>query len=346
MAFDVLLTGAGALLGQGILKALRASAHVRRVVAADMSPLAVGLHLADRAYLVPPFTAPSYVDEIVRIAKTEGVQAILCGTDVEVGTLSARRAEIEERTSAKLIVSGPEAVAIADDKWKTVQFLREHGLDAPRSALADGAEALAREVGFPLIAKPRNGAGSVGLHRVRTMDELRLALKDEGMVVQEHLLPDDEEYTVGAVVTEGKCRAVVALRRTLRYGNTHTAVSDDFPEVRAFVARAAEALPGAYGPVNFQLRKTARGPVVFEINARFSGTTPLRAELGFNEVEAVLRHAIEGVPVPAGTLRRGLVLRWTSEVVVPLQQVDALRTERRLEAPQGEMLGVLRRGTP
>jgi carbamoyl-phosphate synthase large subunit len=338
MVMDVLVTGAGALLGQGIIKSLRLSRQVRRIVGCDLSPRAVGLHLSDTAHLLPRFDAPTYVDALIEVARKHRVDAILCGTDLEVPIIARHREAIATATSALVVVSDPRAVEIADDKWATCEFLREHGFDAPKSALDEGAEKLAAEVGFPLIVKPRVGAGSIGLSKVRNIGELRTAMAAGGMIAQEYLHPDDEEYTVGALVFEGRCHAVVSLRRTLRFGNTHTAVCSAFPDVDAYVRKVAEALPGARGPTNFQLRRTTRGPVIFEINARFSGTTPLRTEFGFNEVEATLLHLRLGAPIPQVTLRPGLMLRWTSEVFVPLDDLDRLTAEGTLESPKGELL--------
>jgi len=159
-------------------------------------------------------------------------------------------------------------------------------------------------------------------------------------VVQEYLRPDDEEYTVGALVFEGRCEGAVALKRTLRHGNTHTAISDGYTDVETFVCRVVERLPGAFGPINVQLRCTDRGPVIFEFNARFSGTTPLRVELGWNEVEATLHHVLKGAPLPAARLRRGLMLRFLSEVFVPLEELDELRAQRHLARPNGRLLGL------
>jgi carbamoyl-phosphate synthase large subunit len=338
MRYDVLLTGVGALLGQGILKALRASDRVGRVIGCDAAPSAAGLYLADAAWLLPRCDSPDYADALIRLARRERAAAILCGTDLELPALAARRARIEAETGARVLVSDPEAVAIADDKWLTARFLRAHRFDAPRSALPPDAHRLAEEVGYPLVVKPRIGAGSVGLTVARDRAELDRALEIPGVMVQEYLRPDDEEYTVGAIVHGGVCATAVALKRTLRHGNTHTAISDGYDEIEAYAARVAAALPGARGPINVQLRRTARGPVVFEINARFSGTTPLRHELGWNEVEAVLLHALERRPVPRGRLRRGAVLRWTAEVLVPLDQLEQMRSGR-LDAPAGLLHG-------
>jgi carbamoyl-phosphate synthase large subunit len=58
-------------------------------------------------------------------------------------------------------------------------------------------------------------------------------------------------------------------------------------------------------------------PTCFELNVRFSGTTPIRAHLGFNEVDAALRHFVLGEPVPElPRVESGTALRFWDEVYV------------------------------
>jgi carbamoyl-phosphate synthase large subunit len=221
-------------------------------------------------------------------------------------------------------------VGIADDKFATFEFCRDAGLDPPLSALPEDHEALRALVdrcGFPLIVKPRIGARSVGVSLVNDESELRAALAcRNGLVVQQVAGPPDREFTASALVFDGVARASIVMRRDLRDGNTHRAFSEPFPQLNAFVRRAAEALQ-PYGPVNFQFRVDAEGhPHIFEINARFSGATPLRALVGFNEVELCLRYLLFGEPVEQPPeLRTGAVLRHLSETFVTQAEIEALR---------------------
>ncbi len=84
------------------------------------------------------------------------------------------------------------------------------------------------------------------------------------------------------------------MRRDLLEGTTYRAEAD-FPEIRREAVRIAEALK-PMGPSNIQLRMHGGRPVCFEINIRFSGTTPIRARLGFNDVEAALNHYVWANP--------------------------------------------------
>jgi carbamoyl-phosphate synthase large subunit len=123
------------------------------------------------------------------------------------------------------------------------------------------------------------------------------------------------------------------LRRTLQAGTTTTAELGSFPEVRETAGAIASAL-GPLGPCNVQLRVHEGRPVPFEINPRFSGTTALRARMGFNEVEAALRHFVLGEPAPELTdVGSGVALRYWNEVYVPYEAVQTITDEGVLDDP-------------
>jgi carbamoyl-phosphate synthase large subunit len=312
----VLVTGAGALLGQGILRSLLESKLAPELVAVDPSEKSAGLYWTPRRYVIPLARDPGYIQGLEAVLARERPDAVLVGTDVELPVVSARREELERRFNTHVIVSSPRVVGIADDKYLTYRFFKDHGFDAPDSVLPGEEEALLARVGFPLVVKPRVGARSVGVHVVHNRDELRAALASgEGQVVQECVATDQDEYTAGVIAFEGRCQASIVMRRDLRDGNTYRAFVGHYPELNATVRAMAEAL-GPYGPANFQFRLAGGKVKVFEINARFSGTTPLRMRAGFNEVEMVLRHVVLGEPVAQPPVEAMTILRHWSETVV------------------------------
>jgi putative hydrolase len=71
---------------------------------------------------------------------------------------------------------------------------------------------------------------------------------------------------------------------------------------------------GAY-PVEWlePIFRTARGPVTFKINPRFSGTTAMRAHFGYNEVEMAVRDLALNEAVPIPTITEGIALRFWDE---------------------------------
>lgn len=317
----VLVTGAGALVGQGIIRSLMESSLSPVIVAADPSPLSAGLYWTRHRHLVPMASDPAYAPAFENILDRERPDAIIPGTDFELLLFADNRARWEQRFGTHVIVSDPNVVRIANDKYLTYCFFRDHGFATPDSCLPGGESALIERVGFPLIVKPRVGARSVGVVKVQTENELARALATgDGLVIQECVATERAEYTAGTLTFEGRCEASIVMRRDLRDGNTYRAYVEAFPALNAEVRRMAEVL-GSHGPANFQFRLDAQGrPKVFEINGRFSGTTPFRMRAGFNEVEMVLRRLLCSEPIKQPSVRPMTILRHFTETIVPAEE--------------------------
>jgi carbamoyl-phosphate synthase large subunit len=321
----IVVTGAGAVLGQGIIKSLRSASLPCEIIALDPNPLSPGLYWADRATIIPMASDPGYEEAVEAILDQEMPDAVLVGTDVELSIFAERRAEWEARFETHILVSNNDVVEIADDKYATAQFLGQHGLSYPKSVKAEDREALLElvaEVGFPLIVKPRRGARAVGVSKVDTMAELEATIADRSdLVVQQMAGEDDQEYTAGVIFFDDEVKASIVLRRDLRDGNTYRAYSGDYPDYQKYVHDMARALK-PHGPANFQFRVDKHGvPRLFEINARFSGTTPMRALFGFNEVDLCLRKLLLGEDIAMPTVKHGTVVRFLEEQFLENDQI-------------------------
>ncbi|HGY56926.1 MAG TPA: ATP-grasp domain-containing protein [Caldithrix abyssi] len=312
----VFVTGAGALLGQGIIKSLCLAETKYTIIAADPNPHAVGLYWADKAYLIPMADSEEYLERIWSILKAEKPEVILIGTDVELLIFAENKDFIENNTGSHVIVSPPQVIRIADDKWLTYKFLKENGFPYPQSVLADEADRLVQSCGFPLIVKPRRGARSAGVRTVRNEHELREALQATSEpIIQECVADAHHEYTSGVLTLGTEIRSVVTMRRDLRDGNTYRAYVLPGFEANDMLAEIAKRLRG-FGPLNLQFRMDDGQPKVFEINARFSGTTPLRAYAGFNEVDFMIRYVVKGERIPPPKLSPKILLRYLDEIII------------------------------
>jgi carbamoyl-phosphate synthase large subunit len=317
----VAVTGAGAVLGQGIIKSLKMAPCNYEVLALDPNPLSPGLYWADSHRLIPMASDPRYCGAIETMLEAERPDAVLVGTDVELDIFAQNRAAWEARFGTRIVVSSPEIVAIADDKLATARWLEANGLPFPRSAIGEAnheVDALVASHGFPLIVKPRKGARAVGVSLVHDREDLAAALRGrQGLIVQQWAGPDHEEYTAGVICFDGQVSASIVLRRDLRDGNTFRAYAADYPDCDAYVRQVANALQ-PYGPANLQFRRGPDGQFrLFEINARFSGTTPMRALLGFNEVHMVLQKVLHGRAIEQPPVTRGTVVRFLEEQLLP-----------------------------
>ncbi len=132
----ILVTGAGAWLGRGIIRSLLEAPTPYEVIACDPSPLSAGLYWTPSRYIIPMAKDPHWVTALSALLARERPDAVMVGTDVELKLLAEHRTELEERFGTGIVVSSPEVIAIADDKFLTVQFLEDHGFEAPASWLA------------------------------------------------------------------------------------------------------------------------------------------------------------------------------------------------------------------
>jgi carbamoyl-phosphate synthase large subunit len=79
--------------------------------------------------------------------------------------------------------------------------------------------------------------------------------------------------------------------------------------------------------------------MVFEINPRLSGTTPFRCMLGFDEVDALIEHYLNGTPIPKLDYKRGYVcLRALKNVVLPDDKISVLETKHRVYNVRGDFV--------
>ncbi len=343
---NALVLGVGGNVSQSIQKALAHGTVPTRVVAACISPAAAGLYLADRAYLSPLARAEEFIPWLRDICERERIDAIMSGSELVLEALAPHAGYLTTETGAVSIVSPPEVLRTGRDKLLTCRWLEASGLPFPGYAdLSDEAQvdALVADYGFPLIAKPRLGKGSDGILIVRDQPDLErvvgaedLSLREvvgatvaaSDLVLQQYLGDEHDEYTAGCFCdSDGRLCGTIVLRRTLSAGTTTTAELGDFPEVRETAGAIAAALR-PLGPCNVQLRLHDGKPVPFEINPRFSGTTAIRARLGFNEVDAALRHFVLGEPAPVlRDVGSGVALRYWNEVYVPADAVEAIAAD-------------------
>jgi len=105
--------------------------------------------------------APDYAERLYQILQAERPDIVFVGTDVN-WVFCSLPAAWEKELNTQIVVSRPEVIAIANDKWETYQFLKKAGFSYPESVLPGDENRLIEQVGFPLVVKPRIGARSVG----------------------------------------------------------------------------------------------------------------------------------------------------------------------------------------
>ena len=309
---NILVTGAGGGVGQGIIKSIKLIDDLDiHVIAADMNPLASGLYGGNEAILVPAASASDYFDVISDICMKNNINYYFPGTDVELLKAADFASELFHKFQTETVVCPKSVIEISDDKYSTYKFLVDNGFDAPVTSFPNGTDL--NSLQYPVIIKPRVGCRSIGVYKVNTIQDAKVAIGAvDGPVIQEYLAGD--EFTCTVVAVKDKISDVLCLKRDLRAGDTYRAFPEKNSVIEEYVKNLALKL-GIYGSCNFQLRLDNGVPKLFEINSRFSGTTPFCAQLGFNPVEFYLKAKLE-IPYESNINYDAMVLRHWTEVLV------------------------------
>ena len=279
-----------------------------KVVATDMQLSAPALQVADVKLQVPAVYDPEYVNITLNICKEQQIDALLSLNDLELPILAENKARFDE-LGVKVIVSSPEVIDIAFDKYKTAQWVEALGLVAPKTyvRLEDAKRALAEgEIEFPLFMKPRWGSGSIGLETIADMEELDIyynllmkkikktilataSVGDEYIMIQEKLTGSEFGLDILNDLDGKNVGVSVKQKLAMRAGETDKAITVDLPEVREIGRKIGEAL-GHIGNLDVDIMQHADGAYcVLELNPRFGGGFPFSYEAGVNMPKAIIQ---------------------------------------------------------
>ncbi len=314
----VMVTGAGGPAGVSVIRSLLARGDVR-IIASDMDPWASGLYLvpAGQQCLVPPGLAPGFVDAVLKLCDQFRVDVLFPTVDVELPLLAARAAEF---VAAGTALASPSLFTLETclDKYALAQHCAGSS-PVPRTELLDAAAARGRQ--YPVIVKPRRGAGSRGVRVIESEAELLAVGTDPDLIVQDFLPGQEYSVDVLADLDGHVIAAVPRLRVRVDSGVSVAGVTvhdDELESVASAVASAVRLTTVA----NVQLRRDAEGhPALLEVNPRFPGAMPLTMAAGV-DMPSLLLDLILGREVPDHVDFSELgVVRYLDHVIVPLDQL-------------------------
>lgn len=319
----ILLLGVGGNVSQGILKAIRGYDFAKKnveihVIGACISPESVGLYMCDQACISPYANDPGFLDWVITLCNKQKVDLILTGVEENIIALQRGIRELKTRTKAIFVASPLEMLEIGQNKYLTCEWLKDNGCRYPQFCRLDDWDAvkeLVQRVGFPLVAKPCHGKGSGGVHFLTDMDALKALGTSEDYVLQECVGTAADEYTVGCYCDKnGQLVESIVMHRRLGHGSTMAAEVVEDAEIRKEAEKICKAFHPE-GPLNIQMRKDKDGRAVcFELNVRFSGTTPIRAHFGYQDVAALIKeYCLDEDIKECFRVQKGVVYRYTNE---------------------------------
>jgi carbamoyl-phosphate synthase large subunit len=321
----ILITGAGGAAAISVWKSLVAAHELHM---ADMDPLATGLYLvpADRRLIIPRGDDPELVSVLHQACAARAVEALLPTVDAELAPLAEAR-ERFDAIGVALPISPVECLRICRDKHLLLEKVKG-AVPIPVS------EPLTREVAdrvtsFPWLVKPRRGAGSRGVARIDSREDLEALPKDGSLLLQEFL--PGEEYSVDVYVRRDG-RVVGAVPRERMKVDSGIAVASrtiNLPELMEAAARTAEIV-GIRGAANVQFKRAADGVFkLLEVNPRFPGTLPLTGAAGI-DMPKLMADELSGKTLPDGLLpfKELMVVRYWTEHYLDPREWEVLCRQR------------------
>lgn len=312
---NILITGVGGDIGQGLIKCLKETGGGYRLFGCDIDPFAAGRQFIDLFYEAPRATdAGKYHAFIKKLIDERDISCIVPATEFEVEFFSKHKEDFGK--DVRILINEPDIINTFFDKYETVKFLKKNNLPYPGTMLVKDCD---EKFNFPGVLKPRKGYGRRGMVVINSFRELGFFRENGGdLIIQDLIGTDEEEYTV-TVFSTGEDTYSIAFKRSLGYGSlTKIArlVHDD--DIHVMAERIAKAC-GLKGSLNIQCRKTKAGYIPFEINPRFSSTVYARHYFGFQDVKWWMDmnegKAVRYVP----RYKEGVMVRTIGEVFFDLQ---------------------------
>ncbi len=310
----IVVTGIGALIGQGIAQGLRDGGRAW-VLGLDRRMSLYGQDLCDKTVLKPRVdeTSPDYLTFWADLVRRHRIEMIIPGISPDMVFLDAHRAFFAD-LGVRLALNTPSLIALSENKIAFETDYAALGLPVIPSVHRGTSwqEACAALGPAPLLLKPAVGEGSVGIVRLHdAVDFDYWTAKTKGdFLIQKIVGSDDEEFTVGTFgLGDGSYLGPLIFRRWLtRAGNTGSAETVQNPAIAA----ATDTIMRHYkplGPTNLQFRLQGDTAYLLEINPRFSSSCSMRVGFGFNEAEMCVDFYLNAQRPAQPTLREGIAQR-------------------------------------
>ena len=332
-----MIVGASVLQQPAIVKAKEMGLHVAVV---DFNPHAVGVPFADAYYNA------STMDEDAVLAAAEDYRPdgiMTLATDMPMRGVSKASDELHLHSITY------ETAVKATDKYDMIKAFKEHGVPSPWYFVVDSKEELKShegEISFPCIIKPTDNAGSHGVAKVFSFQELMdnyeyaHSCSRHGKVIVEEYL-DGPEVSVEVMVVDGNVNILQITDKItteaphfVEMGHTQPSrlPKQTQDSIREVTVAACKAIGIDRGPAHVEMRITQRGPVMIELGARMGGdniTTHLvPLSTGIDMVGSTIEVALGEEPDIKPTLHVGSAIRYFEAPIGTIQAIENVEEAR------------------
>ena len=261
------------------------------VVATDCSNLAPAVYDADKFYLVPRITAPSYLDTILDICKKEQIDGVFSLIDPELSLLARERERFLELEITP-VISPYELVETCFDKYRMYQMLTQMQIPTGKCYVEKEAFYAAKakgEISYPVFVKPVTGSASININQVNSDEEIELLFRlYDDLMIQEYMNGQEYGADVYVDMKSGKCTSIFVKKKIkMRAGETDKSVSVKDPRLFSMLQNFVEQC-GFLGMIDIDIFLIDGVYYISEVNPRFGGGYPHAYACGVNMPRQVL----------------------------------------------------------
>ncbi|MDA1090043.1 MAG: carbamoyl-phosphate synthase large subunit [Proteobacteria bacterium] len=247
---------------------------------------------SDRLYF-EPLTSEDVI-ELIRVEQRAGD---LLGVIVQLGGQTPLKLSHDlEAAGIPVLGTAPDAIDLAEDRERFQALIQKLGLKQPNNGLARSnaeAEAVAANIGYPLVIRPSYVLGGRAMEIVHDLDGLRRYMTDAvqvsgtSPVLLDSFLEDAIEVDVDAIA-DGTDVYVAGIMQHIEEAGIHSGDSacslppyslsaDVITELRRQTKMLAESL-NVIGLMNVQYAVKGDDIYLIEVNPRASRTVPFVAK--------------------------------------------------------------------
>lgn len=291
------------------------------LVGTDNQSTAPALQFCDRQYVVPRITDPAYVDTILNICRENGIKAVTTLIDPEIEILAANTERFKEAGVIPLCPA-PKSAIYCFNKYELFKYLTEKGIRTPltfhdwdefKAALADS------RISFPVFMKPICGSGSVGAHKVHTIEQAEADWNsgEHDYIIQELMTGGDCDADVYVDTISHKAVAAFSKRKIeTRIGGASKTISFKDPRLFAFIEQVCSVFE-FNGPLDMDFFIKDGEYYLSEINPRFGGAYLHAYGAGVDFIKLIVNN-INGIenPVNIGDYYDDVLMLMYDDVVI------------------------------
>lgn len=314
---NVLITGAGAPAGPGIIKCLNQDEKIV-LYATDSNEHASGRYLTQHFFVCPNASDEHYIEFMLEACLQHKIDVLLPVVTRELFHLSKYKPHFEKQ-GTHVIVSEYDALEIANNKSLLHQCLQRGGYTCADFKIINTFEQLEEGINYFLAKfgrvciKPSVSNGSRGVRIIdQSVDSYDLLFNQKpnslfttkenflltvnGRNFPQLLLAEvlpGEEYTVDSLIENGNPLLIVPRVRTKMNGGISVAGQIlENEEIINNVKQICELLK-LHGPIGFQFKKDSTGVFkLLEINPRIQGSSVTLMGAGVNLPLLAINQAI------------------------------------------------------